>query len=167
MDPHVPYLSGDETHYLYGTPASNVEARRQYDLELSYMDGHLQRLFDYAQQELEGETVFLVASDHGEEFGEHGERGHGHSLFSELIGVPVMIHGVGDSMARPTRSSRDVISSSSWPGCQNVGASIWQPGQKAGVGTLATQRSRLRRTRARHPSCMACCAPTETGSSCA
>jgi len=95
MDPHAPYLAEGRAHYQYGTPANNVEAKRQYNLELSYMDGHLQRLFDYAEQELEGETVFLIASDHGEEFGEHGERGHGHSLFSEVIGVPVMIAGVG------------------------------------------------------------------------
>jgi arylsulfatase A-like enzyme len=95
MDPHVPYLAEGKAFYQYGTPASDVEAKRQYDLELSYMDDHLQRLFDYAEQELHGETVFFIASDHGEEFGEHGERGHGHSLFSELIGVPVMIAGVG------------------------------------------------------------------------
>ena len=94
MDPHVPYLSGSEASYQYGTPASKVEARRQYNLELSYLDIHLQRLFDYAERELAGETVFLIASDHGEEFGEHGERGHGHSLFSEVIWVPVMIAGV-------------------------------------------------------------------------
>jgi arylsulfatase A-like enzyme len=95
MDPHAPYLAEGEAFYQYGTPASNVEAKRQYNLELAYMDEHLQRLFDYVEQQVEGETVFLIASDHGEEFGEHGERGHGHSLFSELIGVPVMIHGLG------------------------------------------------------------------------
>jgi arylsulfatase A-like enzyme len=98
MDPHAPYLAGETPSYQYGTPASHAEARRQYALELAYLDDHLQRLFEYVAQELGRDTVILVASDHGEEFGEHGERGHGNSLYDEEISVPVMIHGVGEQV---------------------------------------------------------------------
>jgi arylsulfatase A-like enzyme len=37
------------------------------------------------------ETLVVVTSDHGDEFFDHGARGHRHSLFEELIHVPLMV----------------------------------------------------------------------------
>ncbi len=36
-------------------------------------------------------TVVVLISDHGEEFLEHGFFGHGHSLYSEVVNVPLVI----------------------------------------------------------------------------
>jgi arylsulfatase A-like enzyme len=40
-------------------------------------------------------TVVVVTSDHGEEFWEHGGVEHGHTLYDELIRVPLIIAGPG------------------------------------------------------------------------
>jgi arylsulfatase A-like enzyme len=38
------------------------------------------------------DTVFVLVSDHGEEFGEHGGWQHDQSLYNELLRVPLLIH---------------------------------------------------------------------------
>jgi arylsulfatase A-like enzyme len=40
-------------------------------------------------------TVVIITSDHGEEFGEHGVRGHGTSLNRNVIHVPLLILAPG------------------------------------------------------------------------
>jgi arylsulfatase A-like enzyme len=40
-------------------------------------------------------SLVILASDHGEEFGDHGMAGHGHSLHREVIHVPLLIAGPG------------------------------------------------------------------------
>ena len=37
------------------------------------------------------DTLFIVVADHGEEFEEHGNTGHGQSLYDELIHVPLIM----------------------------------------------------------------------------
>jgi arylsulfatase A-like enzyme len=37
------------------------------------------------------DAVVIVTSDHGEEFQEHGARGHGKTLFEESIWVPLIV----------------------------------------------------------------------------
>lgn len=41
--------------------------------------------------------VFVVHSDHGEAFGEHGTYGHEHQLYEENIHVPLIVSGVGEA----------------------------------------------------------------------
>ncbi|THB77203.1 MAG: DUF229 domain-containing protein [Desulfobulbaceae bacterium] len=41
-------------------------------------------------------TMIIVCSDHGEEFGEHGELGHGRSLYQEVTHVPFFFKPAGD-----------------------------------------------------------------------
>lgn len=36
------------------------------------------------------DTLLVVTSDHGEEFNDHGSWGHGHSIYQELLHVPLM-----------------------------------------------------------------------------
>lgn len=38
------------------------------------------------------ETLFVLVSDHGDEFGEHGGWQHDHSVYEELLRVPLLIH---------------------------------------------------------------------------
>ena len=44
---------------------------------------------------LEDETIVAFTSDHGEEFFDHGMMTHGHSIFRELVDVPLVLAGPG------------------------------------------------------------------------
>jgi arylsulfatase A-like enzyme len=67
--------------------------RDGYDGEIRYWDDRLGRLFDSLEQsgQLE-DTIVVVTSDHGEEFLEHGNLGHGFHLYDETLHVPLLIH---------------------------------------------------------------------------
>ncbi len=54
-----------------------------YNSEISYLDGVLESL--YRELSWHKNTLLVVVSDHGEEFGEHGLIGHHFSLYDELI----------------------------------------------------------------------------------
>ena len=43
------------------------------------------------KQQLTDQTLVILTADHGEEFGEHGEWEHGHSLKDEVLHVPLII----------------------------------------------------------------------------
>lgn len=60
-----------------------------YDSEISFVDASLERLFGGLDRA--GESLIVVTSDHGEAFGEHGELGHGGSLFQEEVAVPLIV----------------------------------------------------------------------------
>jgi arylsulfatase A-like enzyme len=40
-------------------------------------------------------TLLVVTADHGEEFFEHGRKGHNKSLFEEVLRVPLIVHWPG------------------------------------------------------------------------
>ncbi len=66
--------------------------RDSYDNSLAYLDEQLGRLF--AELERRGvlaNTLVIVTSDHGEEFGEHAAVGHGKSLYATLLHVPMLV----------------------------------------------------------------------------
>jgi len=44
---------------------------------------------------LDENTVIAFTSDHGEELLDHGRLGHGHSIYSELVDVPLILAGPG------------------------------------------------------------------------
>jgi hypothetical protein len=59
----------------------------RYDQNLRYIDDQLARLMEAAGPDA---TVVFFA-DHGEEFFDHGDLEHGHSLYDELLRVPLML----------------------------------------------------------------------------
>ncbi len=63
-----------------------------YDDSILYFDIHFNRLIDAlrANQMLD-KTIIILLSDHGEEFWDHGGFGHGHTLYNELLHVPLLI----------------------------------------------------------------------------
>ena len=67
-----------------------------YDGAITYVDEQIGALLDEldARGVLEN-TVVVVTSDHGEEFGEHGHMLHGHSLYRQSIHVPLIWWGPG------------------------------------------------------------------------
>lgn len=85
MDCHIPYRRMNPW-YVPGTDniSNHIAA---YDSEISYLDRRIQEIskfFDW-----EHDTLIIFTSDHGEEFKEHGELGHGKALFRESIEVPL------------------------------------------------------------------------------
>jgi len=64
----------------------------RYDGEIAHNDRSIQTLTGkFKDLGLLDNTLVIVASDHGEEFWEHGLGAHGHSLYSELIHVVLMM----------------------------------------------------------------------------
>jgi arylsulfatase A-like enzyme len=62
-----------------------------YDGEIACTDAYLGSLFaELAELGIAGKTLVVVTSDHGDEFLEHGATGHGHTLYQELIRVPLI-----------------------------------------------------------------------------
>jgi len=83
-----------------------------YDGALRYIDDEIGRLMDTLESlGILEDTLIVVTSDHGEEFWDHAELeaflggdprgyygiGHGHTLFQELLRVPLLFFGPGAS----------------------------------------------------------------------
>ncbi|MCS6797889.1 MAG: sulfatase [Myxococcota bacterium] len=67
-----------------------------YDGEIDYHDRELGRFVERLQAlGVWDETLIVITSDHGEEFGEHGSWGHGHSVYEEMLHVPFLWRGPG------------------------------------------------------------------------
>ncbi len=67
-----------------------------YDASIRQMDDGIARLLKLLETEqLLGNTLLIVTSDHGEEFLDHGGVLHGRTQFQELIHVPLIFRGPG------------------------------------------------------------------------
>ncbi len=65
-----------------------------YNGEVAYVDRELGRLLDRLREKgALKNTVIVVTADHGEEFYDHGGFEHGHSLYQELLHVPLIFAG--------------------------------------------------------------------------
>ncbi|MBI5376474.1 MAG: sulfatase [Candidatus Schekmanbacteria bacterium] len=63
-----------------------------YDGEIRWTDMHIGLLLkELNKLGLEKKTIIIFTSDHGDEFLEHGYKGHEHSLYDELIHVPLIV----------------------------------------------------------------------------
>jgi arylsulfatase A-like enzyme len=80
----------------YVAPAELAEMNRLYDASVASGDTYLAKIMDWVEsQGLGDETVIAFTSDHGEEWLDHGHLEHAHSLYSELVRVPLVIAGPG------------------------------------------------------------------------
>lgn len=75
--------------------AAQLEHQRaQYDEAIRYVDDQLARLAGVFA-ELGRSPRWVITSDHGEEFGERGSWGHGHTLYAEQLAIPLIVSGPG------------------------------------------------------------------------
>ena len=106
LEPHEPYdVHEGATEGTPGGPPPTPglsDAQRRYEGEIRYVDRELERLFAYLQKTRPGALVVLCA-DHGEEFGEHGGRYHGTTLFDEQVRVPLFFSVLGAEGGLPPR----------------------------------------------------------------
>lgn len=73
-------------------PVDIAYVRAVYDAEINFTDWAVGRLVDELQQlGIYDDTTLIVTADHGEEFWEHGGFEHGHTLYDELIRVPLIL----------------------------------------------------------------------------
>ncbi len=97
FDPHDEYLAHDGGRDFGDAPD------RRYAGEIAWTDRHLGRLLDATAAD--EDVAVVVFADHGEEFGDHGGAGHAHTVFDELVRVPLLIRAPG---VRPGRT-RDAV----------------------------------------------------------
>ena len=90
-DPHHPY---DEHGFGIGDFGEGPEGR--YDQEIAFSDRHIGFLAGFlVYSGLWDDTIFIVTSDHGEEFGEHGGTKHARTCYRESTHVPLLVHVPG------------------------------------------------------------------------
>jgi arylsulfatase A-like enzyme len=66
--------------------------RALYDGEIRWTDEHLGRLLALLRErDLFDGALVVVTADHGEEFFEHGEKGHKNNLYAETVRVPLIV----------------------------------------------------------------------------
>jgi arylsulfatase A-like enzyme len=99
---HYPYTPPAE-YDLFRTPLDEaspedgnlrqiLQSEQAYAAEVHYTDAEVGRLLETLESEgFLDNTIVLITSDHGEEFGEHGSIGHSHALHAEVLNIPLSI----------------------------------------------------------------------------
>lgn len=87
FDPHYPYEPPEPFRERYATDP--------YRGEVAAMDQELGRLVESFQSSTGGAAAVIIAADHGEALGEHGESQHGNLLYQGVMHVPLLIAGPG------------------------------------------------------------------------
>jgi arylsulfatase A-like enzyme len=88
------------------TPTERSYLEAAYDEEVVFVDRQLGELFEaLSEMGLWQELLILLTSDHGEEFFDHQGFEHGHSVYQELLHVPLIVWGPG---IEPRRESGPV-----------------------------------------------------------
>lgn len=90
FEPHEPYVLHPE-HPFVGGRSEDLDA---YDSEVATADDGIGRIVRLVRARRPG-AVIVVTADHGEEFGEHGGRYHGTSVYEEQVRVPLVVVGPG------------------------------------------------------------------------
>jgi glucan phosphoethanolaminetransferase (alkaline phosphatase superfamily) len=89
FEPHEPYDA-----HPNGRAIARSGPFAAYDGEVAAVDdaiGALRRAFDDTHRD----ALWIVTADHGEEFGEHGGRFHGTTVYEEQVRVPFIVLGAG------------------------------------------------------------------------
>jgi len=120
IDVHGPYLEPKPWGRPPGsvTPARAEAARttgRLPDVMVDVYDGALHELDAEIARFLEAldergileRSIVVITADHGEEFGDHGSFGHGHTLYEEQLHVPLLM--VRTDAFPHTRAVGDVV----------------------------------------------------------
>lgn len=124
LDPHLPYEPPKEyvermnlhdtlgyalginsmvrpTNDLFGTPGERAWVRSLYEGEVRYVDAQIGRLLAALEKQgIYDDALLVFGVDHGEEFWDHDGFEHGHELYEELIGVPLIIKTPRQATAR-------------------------------------------------------------------
>lgn len=87
-DPHLPYVPP--------SPFDRRFADSPYDGEIAFVDSQLGHLLDALRaKKLLDNTLIIIAGDHGEALGDHGEKTHGVFIYDALLHVPLIFNCPG------------------------------------------------------------------------
>lgn len=118
IDPHLPYEAPESVTGRFGSSADSSVSTRvrkpiiealpeltsidresigiRYDEEIAFVDQEVGRLLQFLVEDgVWSDTLVILTSDHGEELFDHGGFEHGHSMFQELLRVPLVLWGPG------------------------------------------------------------------------
>jgi len=99
-DPHMPYEPPEPYRTRFKT--------NRYDGEIAYMDENVGRIISLLKSKgVLDQTLVVVAGDHGEAFGEHGELGHQIFCYEENLQVP-LIFWAADGLPKNKRIEEKV-----------------------------------------------------------
>ncbi len=91
-DPHAPYDPPEGMRSRISSP---------YDAEVTYVDSQLARVLEWLPSAgLKDRTLVVVAGDHGEGLGDHGEQTHGMLLYDSTLRVPLIVAAPGLAPAK-------------------------------------------------------------------
>jgi hypothetical protein len=72
-----------------------------YLAAIAYEDSQIARVVDYLEERrLLDESLIVIAGDHGESLGDHGEESHGLFVYDEVLRVPLIVRGPGIAPGR-------------------------------------------------------------------
>ena len=92
----APFFLWVHLYDVHAPQALPLEFRRaygdRYEGGIAYVDAQIGRLLDALQRrDRLSATVIVVAGDHGESLGEHGEKEHGIFLYDSTLHVPLVL----------------------------------------------------------------------------
>lgn len=106
-DAHDPYISPREFALKFSAQASKgvlddkkgrlskqeiKQLNDAYDGSLGYLDHYIGQLIkELSNKDLLKNTLVIIVSDHGEQFGEHGLVSHANSLYMPVLHVPLIV----------------------------------------------------------------------------
>jgi len=102
--PEVKKVQEEMTHlmykfldiYLHYDPKHRDAVWSLYEGEVRDVDREIRRIIEAIEKTHDlSNTLIIVTSDHGEEFGEHGWAGHTVALYEESLRVPLILAGPG------------------------------------------------------------------------
>lgn len=98
MDGHF-FIERDDVHK--NMPARDLDhIRALYDGEIRFTDEHVGRVLDRLRDKgLLDSTVVMITADHGDEFFEHGNKGHHRTVYDEVTRIPMAIRLPGEQYA--------------------------------------------------------------------
>jgi arylsulfatase A-like enzyme len=89
FDAHAPYLPPEPIGTKSGSEQTDLDL---YESCIEYLDHQIGLLFDELEsRDLLRNTLVIITSDHGEQFGEHNLHEHGNSVYMPLLHVPLLI----------------------------------------------------------------------------
>lgn len=101
-DPHHPYEPPADYRKRHADP---------YDGEIAFTDDQLARILAVLRRDHRLDKTFvIVVGDHGESFGEHGEKGHTTFLYDTNLHVPFIVAGPGVKKGVTTDAAVEIIS---------------------------------------------------------
>lgn len=95
FEPHAKWIRHPEFDFGVGetTRERHINA---YDSEIAFTDSYVGKIIEKLKAEnLYDDVVFVITSDHGEGFDEHGFYFHGQTLYNEVLHIPLLIRVPG------------------------------------------------------------------------